>query len=137
MWEPLGSGGAPLRFVLSATNMKNYLNGLLLLCVIAIPSFANAKSLDDVANAQTTEEISPVSLNGAHFSKGQAAKVCAAMGFVRVIASSSEPCDAGEKLMRFQIDLDDRAFYPPVPASDFAICVQPSIGRLKSVTCAK
>jgi hypothetical protein len=109
---------------------------------LSISSFA--ESLEQIAQSQNATTISPVFLNQTHFLGDNAASVCGAMGFVRLVDFATEPCEEGETLGYFTTPTDEPTYkydnidhnnsnLPPV------ICgTRPNrLKRLKSVTCAK
>ncbi len=117
--------------------MSKYLN--VLVCTAFLSSVPSpAKTLEQAAAEQRQDEISPVVWDGQHFVGGanEASSICGALGFVRMVKYSTEPCDSNEVLISggFARPLSGGA---PGLSKQVHACDENVPGRLSSITCAK
>ena len=102
-----------------------------------IPAFAGPISLDQLDAKMKTVEISPVSLNGKHFMTIEGQRLCAAMGFSRLVSITTEPCTEGEMLYYWNSGHDNWGGIGAYVVADGLKCYKSTDMRLASVICAR
>lgn len=105
------------------------------LAILILSINGHASTLESLLNSQITQEISPVVVEGKHFSgdPASAGGVCKALGYSRLVSFITESCEPREQLYTFTSSACNSASR----IEQFKSGVWCPAGRLSLVVCAK